>query len=795
MSESPPSRRAVALALFAVVAAPLATFARALFGGGVFFERDILSYWYPGMIAFRRAVSEGAWPLWNPHMGFGAPLLADASFQLAYPPTWLALLLPLATYYKLFAAGHCAWAGLGAFVLGRRIGLGAVAAAAAGVTFALSGPFLSAASLFHHYAGAAWMPWVLASFESLIRGPGLAAAVVLGFAGGGQFLAGSGDVCLVTALLGVARLGWHLLRSRPRFGTLRPFARWVLVAATLALALGAPQWLPTAEQVARGSRPGQGEAGTFWSLHPLSLVDLVVPRLVSGAPFEGAARQAVFEGRTPLLSGLYVGVATLALGALALRSGGHGPPLAASAAAFFLLVSLGRHTPLYEALSSVPGVALMRYPQKHLLGFSLCVAVLAGLGVACWTRCWAETERRRAWSLAGLLALVGGLLVAVAVGLASGSVPLPAILAGALDNPMNAGAAALRAARSAVLFSVFACLLAWRARCERAPVAATAALLLLGAADLVAVGRGLLPLAPPALVEHRPVVADVLVPRAPLGRVQSLPPEPDCARVTGGPPGWDYPWRAALAAVDVISPPSGVRWGLFGAFDGQFTGLEPLWSLGPMAAASHLAGTPDGTRLLEIANVGHVVWVRKKPPAALEPLETRATPYACPLQLLRVPDPLPRVYTVARERLLPPGGEGVEALLDPAFDPRSEVLLADARLAEAGLPPPGTAHVVSRTSDTVEMDCSAGGPSVLVLVEAFDEGWKAEVDGAPVPVLRANVLFRAVRLGAGRHRVRFAYRPWTARLGLGLGAAALLVGAGLGLVAGRASIRGAREGI
>jgi hypothetical protein len=345
-----------------------------------------------------------------------------------------------------------------------------------------------------------------------------------------------------------------------------------------------------------------------------------------------------------------------------------------------------------------------------------------------------------------------------------------------------------------VLLSLFACLLAWRATRERPPVAVTTAFLLLGTADLVAVGRGLLPLAPGALVEHRPGVADSLLPAAAVGRVQFVPPEPECARLTGGPAGWQYPWRAALGAVDALRPPSGVRWGLFGGFDGQFTGLEPLWSLAPIAAAAYLAGTPHGTRLLEIANVGHVVWVRKEPPAALEPLETRATPYACPLQLLRVPEPLPRAYTAARERPLPAGGDGLAALLDPAFDPRSEVLLADTQPPGPGPPAPGSARVVSRTSDTVEVESSVGGPGVLVLVEAFDEGWKADVDGTSVPVLRANVLFRAVRLGAGHHRVRFVYRPWTARVGLGLGAVALLVGAGLGLVACRASIRSAREG-
>ena len=37
--------------------------------------------------------------------------------------------------------------------------------------------------------------------------------------------------------------------------------------------------------------------------------------------------------------------------------------------------------------------------------------------------------------------------------------------------------------------------------------------------------------------------------------------------------------------------------------------------------------------------------------------------------------------------------------------------------------------------------------------------WEAEVDDASVEVLKANVLFRAVKMPAGRHVVRFAFRP------------------------------------
>jgi Bacterial membrane protein YfhO len=752
--------------ILVVTAAIAVTFADALLGRGVFFQRDILSYWYPGMAAFRRAVGDGAWPLWNPSLGFGAPLLADASLEIAYPPTWLALVLPLHVYYKLFVVGHCVWAALGARLLAARLGLSPAAAAAAGGAFALSGPLLSAASLFHHYAGASWMPWVLAAVVALARRPGGPSALALGLAGGGQLLAGSGDLCLATGVAAAAGLGWHLVRTRPAGAPLVHLARSGLLAAAPAGALGAVQWLPTAGQAASAARTARVGEATYWSLHPASLADLAVPRLLAGLPLEPRARREVFEGRGPLLDCLYLGIPTLAMASLALLAGGAAPRAAGALALFFLLAGLGRHTPLYAILDAVPGFSLMRYPQKHLLAASLGVALVAAFGLHVWLSPAGLRVRGRAWRLGGLLVLAGGLAVAAALWLLSGRSPVEGLAAG---GPGTA-AAATRVARSAALLALTGMLVAWRGRRERPPRAATALLLLAWSTDLVAVGRTVNPLAPPDLVAARPDLVDELLPFAGATRVQFVARDPGCTDRVGGPAGWPASARAALASVEVLRPPTGVRWGLLGSFDGEFTGLEPRWAGPVMAAASNLADTAAGLRLQRVGNVGHVLFLGH--PRAGGPAVERRLPtsYACALELLRVEDPLPRAYVVAGER--PAGADGVAALLDPEFDPRGEVLLGDGGPARPG-GRPGAARVVSRTADAVEVEATLSAPGVLVLVEAFDPGWRVSVDGRPAPVVRANVLFRGVRLAPGRHVVRFAYRPRAAALGLGLTLAGL----------------------
>jgi hypothetical protein len=776
------------LAAFGLAAAVAATFSEALLGPGVFFQRDILAYWYPGMAAFRRAMNEGAWPLWNPHSGFGAPLLADASFQIAYPPTWLALALPLHLYYKLFAVGHSLWAAFGTRLLARRLGASPGAAALAGGAFALSGPLLSAVSLFHHYAGASWMPWVLAGVVALARRPGPASALALGLSGAGQLLAGSGDLCLATGLAAAAGLAWHLARARPGGEEVARLAGHGLLAATVAVLIGALQWLPTAAQALSGARAAQGAASTYWSLHPASFADLVVPRLLAGLPLASEARAVLFEGRAPLLEVLYLGVPILALAALALTAGGRGPLALGGLTLFFLAASLGRHTPLYEVLIALPGFGWMRYPQKHLLAASLGAALLAGSGMQLWLSPLGAAVRSRAWRLGGALVVASGLGVAAALWLLSGAGPLEGLVGGPAGAAAM-GSAAARVARSAVLLAAIGPLIAWRAKRERPSWPATALLVLASGADLVSVGRTINPLGPPELVEMRPSVVDRLQPHAGETRVQSVAPDPACARTIGGPRAWPPAARAAFASVEALRPPTGVRWGLFGSFDGEFTGLEPRWA-GPVAAVAwKLADTGAGLRLQRIGNVGHVVFqghARAGGPA----LEARLPSASeCGLELLRVDRPLPRAYVVGAELAL--GQDALGALFDVSFDPRKQVLLADAR--PGGTPgAPGTARVVARVADVVEVEAELAAPGVLVLVEAFDPGWSASVDGHDAPVLRANVLFRGVRLAAGRHNVRFAYRPAAATLGACSSGAGVLLAV---VLAWRGARRGARKAV
>ncbi len=62
------------------------------------------------------------------------------------------------------------------------------------------------------------------------------------------------------------------------------------------------------------------------------------------------------------------------------------------------------------------------------------------------------------------------------------------------------------------------------------------------------------------------------------------------------------------------------------------------------------------------------------------------------------------------------------------------------------------------------MTVEASNGGVLVLNDVWHPWWRATLDGAPVEILKANVIFRGVVVPAGRHTVRFTFHPFSGAL-------------------------------
>jgi len=99
----------------------------------------------------------------------------------------------------------------------------------------------------------------------------------------------------------------------------------------------------------------------------------------------------------------------------------------------------------------------------------------------------------------------------------------------------------------------------------------------------------------------------------------------------------------------------------------------------------------------------------------------------------------------------------------PEADYRETVLLEEPPLCHPhkNLPPDSMrAEIVSYKNDDVLIKTTAPvGGGWLVLYDVWHPWWRATVDDAPTPILRANVMFRAVEIPEGAHQVRFHFQP------------------------------------
>ncbi|MGC8878081.1 MAG: YfhO family protein, partial [Anaerolineae bacterium] len=136
-------------------------------------------------------------------------------------------------------------------------------------------------------------------------------------------------------------------------------------------------------------------------------------------------------------------------------------------------------------------------------------------------------------------------------------------------------------------------------------------------------------------------------------------------------------------------------------------------------------------------------------------------------------DVLPRAIVVHRAEVIPEIEQMLAHMRDPAFDPAQLVLLSEGEAVNAvGR---GEAILTRYEPEEISVVVSTDAPGYLVLFDTFYPGWEATVDGQPAPILRANLMFRAVPVKPGEHRVEFRYQPVSLRIGAWISAVAWIV--------------------
>jgi len=676
----------------------------------------------PALLLTRRALAAGALPHWNPGSACGTPLLGNQQSAPFYPPAALLHVLPARFRWDAFTLARLLLAGwlMLRFLALFRLPRPAAFVGAAG--YMLSGYFILYANMPHLNVDLLH-PAILWAAERLVRTgragllTGVTALAVLG---------GMPESAFFVLAFGGAWFLFRVLGQGAGPGLSRGRLFLVYSVSTVAgLLFAAPVLLPFLEFLRQAITSHEAPTGTAaWPVRTaITILDPLLPKLASRRML--APLQLDASAVAP-----HLGLALPFLALLGVRSGVRYGGFFAGVVVLYLGKAYG--LPGLNDLGRLPVLDMLIFPKYFFPAFSVAVAALAAAGVA---RILAGAVRPRSAALA-LLAL-GAVLIGGRIATPGGRIwPGLAIL--------GAVAAAAAAGR-------------------RLPLRGQAALW-----TLVVAGELLLYVprrhpGRPALAEEPPFV------RALRAEGADRPGE---GRVLGSG-GYLHPnWAAALGFEDPrLQDAMMVR------RYHEFLRATLRPALSPGAWNESNASLDDATgRWMRFLGVRWLVTPRSLEPGngILEPVFTGG-PF-----VYRSHAALPRAFVVHRAEVASHDAWGFVRLGAPDFDPAVRVLLHEpvpaGRLDGRGAPEldGSRARVVRHSPSEVAIEAELEHAGFLVVSEAHYPGWRAEVDGVPALLFRANHAFRAVWLEPGKHAVRFAYDPRAFWAGAAMAAAAAL---------------------
>jgi hypothetical protein len=708
------------------------------------------------------ALHSGQSPFWNPSAFVGVPQIADPQSLIFSPAILLAWLErePSFTHLDAYVLALLALGGLAVLKFCQDRGWHPAGGTVAAIAFAFGA---SAAWRVQHIAQIQSLAFFALTLWLLARALDRSSAPYGALAGlaAGLMVAKPDQVALLGCYVLAGYCASHWLLASNRGLALRRSLRPLACGGLAAVAVAALPVLLTYLFLDASNRPAIAfSEAARGSLHPASLLTAVVPDLFGvfdpGVAYWGPYSETwdkneltlsynmsqMYIGTLPMLLVLTVGLTRGALWSRELR-------FYAIAVAVLVLYALGRYTPAFDLFFTVvPGVSLFRRPVDALFLLGALLSVAAGYLVHLWaTASLPPASYRRKALEAGLIAAI--LLAALATAWSAGMTAIawkPVLLA-----------VAWIAAASLLLATP----VAWLGRSRRLAMVAPA-LLLTG--DL-ALNNG-----PNDATALSASSYEVLKLDCRNDTIRFL--KQHVRRADGSE------WRDRVELVGL-----GFEWqnaALVHGFDGTL-GYNPF-RLGDVSHATgardYIAGPDQKTfsplfpsYASTMANLLGLRFIAIGVP--IEQIDLRLRPGELKL-VARTSDAyiyenaraLPRVLFVRDWKQA-----DFDALTDsggwPRFDPTRTVLLEAAPAVDEGaLVKLANNPVLSsgvrirhyeNTKVVIEVDAAQSG--FVVLHDVWHPWWTADLDGDDVPILRANVLFRAVQVPSGHHIVTFEFRP------------------------------------
>ncbi len=759
-------------------------------------------------LAMRRALRAGALPTWEPRLGLGTPLYAQSIAGTAYPPNWLAFVVPPERAAAPLAALGMFLAGLGAWLFLGRLGLGFGARAFGVVAFQLGGFGVSNLYDYMKFDAALWLPWSLWAIEGIARGKrgagfaltvSVAASLVAGMVQIGALIVSAVAVYAALRLTPLARL---LGAGNSDEDTDGPHAHVApLVSGACFLVLGglaaAVFLLPILEASRSSSRQWKPAVELQSESLPLATLAGTVVHDFVGTPTEATPSGQLpvawwitppdeayaAEHANQLEWNTYAGAVVVALALVALVA----VPRRASLPLLLLLGALGfaQGWPGARLLYGLPGLNAGA-PNRALAIAWFLWPWLGALGVQ------ALVERRpralRAFVSVAVLAGVVGLAFAVSVDPVDWATSLESTLVSRYDEltsvervrarlPFDDTVAAGERLQSALgLFSITAAALATiacalhvatRRGLRTAWIPVPIVLLVVFEGWIASAGHATARPLETALFPPSPTI-DAIARAAGDGRVIRFDPTGsgvddvvDLARPNGL-----APYGISDAMPWTVFPPRSFN-ELFGALDPLSRKGQGVSRLSDAALLAH--------PILDLVRAQAVLSRDALEHPRLEPVLERDG-----MHVYRRSGAFGPARFVSAAVTTAGGTATLTALRTRSVDLTTTTILAD-ETTETNAPAdaaPGTVRSFERPApNRIRVEVEAATPGYLVIHEQFYPGWRASVNGASAKLLRADHVYQAVRVPAGASVVELHFAPASLQRGMFLSVAALIAAA------------------
>jgi hypothetical protein len=688
----------------------------------------------------------GRLPLWNPYLFGGVPTIEAGSGDILYPGSWLHFLLPMTSALAWKLILHVFLAGVFMYAAARAFGADRWVALFAGAAYQLAPNLVSLV-----WGGQDGKMYVITLFPaslwllvSALRTGSLVRFLWLGVVAGLMILAHPQLAYYAYFALGLWALGALVAERKTGAKTLLARLGGGLAALAVGLAIAAIVLLPMYRYLRQDSPragPGLGyEKAASYSLNAEEMVNFVVP------DFSGVSE--TYWGRNPLKhNSEYGGVLVFALGLtaiFALRGDRRRWGLGAMAAVA-LLYALGDTTPVFRLMYlAIPGLRNFRAPSLATFLTLTALIILAALLLQRIFRNREATEGRAAARvltafavislLIGVMAKAGGQGMMRAWFAAFGPTPHASALESNL--PTMAAGGFLSATWCAIGVAV---MLGWR----RGLLGARAAIAILGvttAFDLLRVDARYLEVVRYGdFFPEDPGIAALKQNLGPGERVLAL--------------GGTFPTEGHLATYGIPL--------VFGYHGNQLRWYDEL----TRRSVREGAGSDDEARNYWLGLLNGPVLRLLATRVVILPGKFELPGYELMggnerLGIYRNPKALQAATVVPQVTVESDSGRQIARLWDSSFNEAAEVL-AFSPVPEIGQGGgQGKAVITADGADSLSIEATTSGPSMLLVSRNWHPSWKATRDGAPASPVRVDYALLGVPLpGAGTHRVTLAYRP------------------------------------